>query len=192
MRHLIIFLLTLVTLTSCGNDPIPKPKGYLRLEYPQADYKMYNQDLPFAFDRNMQSDTIIYKPLQDDVKSFGLNIEYKKLKGTIYLTYKAIDGKERLVKYLKNAQNFTQEHTKKADAIEEVVWENPVNKVYGMFYEVGGNAASQSQFYITDSINHFLTGSLYFYAKPNYDSILPAANYLQKDIKRIMESVQWK
>ncbi|MEM5539043.1 MULTISPECIES: gliding motility lipoprotein GldD [unclassified Olleya] len=192
MRHLIIFLLTFVLLTSCGNDPIPKPKGYLRLEYPQADYKMYNQDLPFAFDRNMQSDTIIYKPLQDDVKSFGLNIEYKKLKGTIYLTYKAIDGKERLVKYLKNAQNFTQEHTKKADAIEEVVWENPVNKVYGMFYEVGGNAASQSQFYITDSINHFLTGSLYFYAKPNYDSILPAANYLQKDIKRIMESVQWK
>ncbi|MEL0643959.1 gliding motility lipoprotein GldD [Olleya sp. Ti.3.14] len=192
MRHLIIFLLTFVILTSCGNDPIPKPKGYLRLEYPQADYKMYNQDLPFAFDQNMQSDTIIYKPLQDDVKSFGLNIEYKKLKGTIYLTYKAIDGQERLIKYLKNAQNFTQEHTKKADAIEEVVWENPVNKVYGMFYEVGGNAASQSQFYITDSINHFLTGSLYFYAKPNYDSILPAANYLQKDIKRIMESVQWK
>ncbi|MFQ3238417.1 MAG: gliding motility-associated lipoprotein GldD [Olleya marilimosa] len=192
MRQLIIILLTFVTLTSCGSDPIPKPKGYLRLEYPQADYKTYNQDLPFAFDRNMLSDTIIYKPLQDDVKSFGLNIEYKKLKGTIYLTYKAIDGQERLIKYLKNAQNFTQEHTKKADAIEEVVWENPVNKVYGMFYEVGGNAASQSQFYITDSINHFLTGSLYFYAKPNYDSILPAANYLQKDIKRIMESVEWK
>ena len=192
MRKLIIILLTFVTLTSCGSDPIPKPKGYLRLEYPQADYKTYNQDLPFAFDRNMLSDTIIYKPLQDDVKSFGLNIEYKKLKGTIYLTYKAIDGQERLIKYLKNAQNFTQEHTKKADAIEEVVWENPVNKVYGMFYEVGGNAASQSQFYITDSINHFLTGSLYFYAKPNYDSILPAANYLQKDIKRIMESVEWK
>lgn len=192
MRQLIIILLTFVTLTSCGSDPIPKPKGYLRLEYPQADYKTYNQDLPFAFDRNMLSDTILYKPLQDDVKSFGLNIEYKKLKGTIYLTYKAIDGQERLIKYLKNAQNFTQEHTKKADAIEEVVWENPVNKVYGMFYEVGGNAASQSQFYITDSINHFLTGSLYFYAKPNYDSILPAANYLQKDIKRIMESVEWK
>ncbi len=192
MKKLIVILLTFVTLTSCGNDPIPKPKGYLRLEYPEAKYQTYNQDLPFTFDKNVQSDTIRFKPLKDDVKSFGLNIEYKKLKGTIYLTYKAIDGKQRLFKYLKNAQNFTQEHTKKADAIEEVVWENPVNKVYGMFYEVGGNAASQSQFYVTDSINHFLTGSLYFYAKPNYDSILPAANYLQKDIKRIMESVVWK
>lgn len=192
MKKLFIILLTFITVSSCGDDPIPKPKGYLRLEYPKAEYKTHNQELPFTFDKNILSDTIRFKPLKDDVNSFGLNIEYKKLKGTIYLTYKAIDGKARLIKYLKNAQKFTQEHTKKADAIEEVVWENPVNKVYGMFYEVGGNAASQSQFYVTDSTNHFLTGSLYFYAKPNYDSILPAANYLQKDIKRIMESVVWK
>ena len=61
-----------------------------------------------------------------------------------------------------------------------------------MFYEVGGNAASQSQFYLTDSTEHFLTGSLYFYAKPNYDSILPAAKYLEKDIRHIMETVKWK
>ncbi len=40
--------------------------------------------------------------------------------------------------------------------------------------------------------NHFLSGSLYFYAKPNYDSIYPAAEYLKKDIKRIMESLEWK
>ncbi|WGD36032.1 gliding motility lipoprotein GldD [Olleya sp. YS] len=192
MRYKFILLLLIISCIGCGSDPIPKPKGYLRLEYPQANYKAYNQNLPFSFDRNSLSDTIRYKPLTDDVTSFGLNIEYKKLKGTIYLTYKAIDGKDRLIQYLKNAQNFTQEHTKKADAIEEVVWENPVNNVYGMFYEVGGNAASQSQFYVTDSVNHFLTGSLYFYAKPNYDSILPAAHYLQKDIKRIMESVEWK
>ncbi|RAJ11766.1 gliding motility lipoprotein GldD [Olleya aquimaris] len=191
MKQTFILCLLIISCIGCGSDPIPKPKGYLRLEYPQANYKTYNQNLPFSFDRNTHSDTIRYKPLTDNVTSFGLNIEYKKLKGTIYLTYKAIDGKDRLIQYLKNAQNFTQEHTKKADAIEEVVWENPVNKVYGMFYEVGGNAASQSQFYVTDSVNHFLTGSLYFYAKPNYDSILPAAHYLQKDIKRIMESVQW-
>lgn len=192
MKNAVVLLLIFTTLFSCGETPVPKPKGYLRLDYPEANYKPYNNELPFKFEANMQSDTIVYKPLKDDVKSFGLNIEYKKLKGTIYLTYKAIDGKKRLFKYLKNAQNFTQEHTKKADAIEEVVWENPKSKVYGMFYDVDGNAASQAQFYITDSINHFLTGSLYFYAKPNYDSILPAANYLQKDIKRIMETVTWK
>lgn len=93
---------------------------------------------------------------------------------------------------LKDAQGFTQEHTVKADEIAEQLYENKERKVYGMFYEVGGNAASQSQFYVTDSTSHFLTGSLYFYAKPNFDSILPAAKYLQKDIQHIMETVTWK
>ena len=61
-----------------------------------------------------------------------------------------------------------------------------------MFYEVGGNAASQSQFYVTDSTKHFLAGSVYFYAKPNFDSILPAAEYIKNDMRSILESMKWK
>jgi gliding motility-associated lipoprotein GldD len=45
-----------------------------------------------------------------------------------------------------------------------------------MFYQVDGNAATNSQFYATDSTKHFLT-AVYFYAKPNFDSIMPAASY---------------
>jgi len=33
---------------------------------------------------------------------------------------------------------------------------------------------------------------MYFYAKPNFDSILPAASYIKEDIRRIMESFEWK
>ena len=94
--------------------------------------------------------------------------------------------------FLIDAQNITQKHTQKADEIVEQPYVNTVNKTYGMLYEIGGNAASQSQFYLTDSIRHFVTGSLYFYAKPNYDSILPASEYLKNDIKHIMESLKWK
>jgi gliding motility-associated lipoprotein GldD len=61
-----------------------------------------------------------------------------------------------------------------------------------MFYQVSGNAASQAQFYLTDSLNHFLTGSVYFEAQPNFDSILPAAAYLKNDIRHLMETVEWK
>ena len=59
-------------------------------------------------------------------------------------------------------------------------------------YKVQGNAASQSQFFVTDSTEHFLTGSVYFYSRPNYDSILPAASYLQNDIRSIIETLRWK
>ena len=179
-------------LTSCGDDPLPKPKAFLRLEYPEPQYLEAKSELPFTFKKNSLVSNITNKRLSGTSESYGLNIEYSRLKGTIYLTYKKIKSKDDLVMYLRDAQNFTQEHTKKADEIIEQVFEDNNRKVYGMFYEVGGNAASQSQFYVTDSVNHFLIGSLYFYAKPNYDSILPAAAYLKKDIKQIMETVEWK
>lgn len=188
----VIVLFIVIALFSCGNDPVPKPKAFLRLEYPKANYDKALTDLPFTFEKNILSAKIKSDRIHSDTESYGVTIEYPSLKGTIFLTYKTINSRENLIAFLKDAQNFTQKHTVKADEIIEQVYENDERKVYGMFYEVGGNAASQSQFYVTDSVKHFLTGSLYFYAKPNYDSILPAANYLQKDIKHIMETVNWK
>lgn len=187
------FLLVIIAMaTSCGDDPLPKPKAYLRLEYPEAKYLKINPDLPFTFEKNILATDVTNKRLEGTQENYGLNIEYPKLKGTVYLTYKKIQSENDLIAYLRDAQNFTQEHTKKADEITEQIFVDGNRRVYGMFYEVGGNAASQSQFYVTDSVKHFLIGSLYFYAKPNYDSILPAAEYLKKDIRHIMETVEWK
>jgi gliding motility-associated lipoprotein GldD len=117
-------------------------------------------------------------------------LDYKRMKGSIFLTYKPVEG--NLKDLLSDAQKLSYEHVVKADNILEQPYINRDDHVYGMFYEVKGDAASQSQFYVTDSTGHFVTGSLYFYAKPNYDSILPAAIYLQQDIRRIMESIRWK
>ena len=190
-RYLVVMLL-LACFFACEEDVLPKPKAYLRLEYPKVSYAKIKTELPFNFEKNRLATKITNKRLEATQESYGLNIEYSKLKGTIYLTYKKIKSRNDLMQYLRDAQNFTQEHTKKADEITEQVFEDSKRKVYGMFYEIGGNAASLSQFYVTDSVNHFLIGSLYFYAKPNYDSILPAADYLKKDIKRIMETIEWK
>ncbi|WP_456438972.1 gliding motility lipoprotein GldD [Psychroserpens sp.] len=190
MRKLLL-LSIIISCIACGNDPLPKPKAMLRLEYPQPTYKKVDIPLPFTFEKNEIADPISNIKLDGVNNLYGVNINYPKLKGTVYLTYKKIE-KDNLIDLLRDAQNLTQKHTMKADEIEGDIYENPKNKVFGMFYEVGGNAASQSQFYVTDSINHFLVGSLYFYAKPNYDSIYPAAVYLKNDIKHIMESIEWK
>lgn len=188
-----LLLLIVVFCFSCGEDYVPKPKAELRLEYPNAQYVDDNLELPFAFEKNLLATKVVSKQLKAPTKSYGVNLEYPALKGTIFLTYKAIEkDKENLKDFLRDAQKFTLEHTKKADEIPAYPFENKERKVYGMLSEVKGNVASPAQFYVTDSVNHFLTGSLYFFAKPNYDSILPAANYLQKDIKRIMETVTWK
>ena len=192
LYKLLVLTMILVLCASCGTDPIPKPKAYLSLDYPKAKYINTEVGLPFSFDKNELAKNVMLKKFKETNESYGVNLEYPTLNGTIYLTYKKVIKQEQLIDFIRDAQNFTQEHTKKADEIIEQPFEDSERKAYGMFYEVGGNAASQSQFYVTDSTNHFLIGSLYFYAKPNYDSILPAAHYLKQDIKRIMETVKWK
>lgn len=193
MTKNLYLLLIAIFCFSCNEDYVPKPKAELRLEYPNAKYVDANLELPFAFEKNVLATKIVSKELKSLTKSYGVNLEYPALKGTVFLTYKAIEkDKKNLKDFLKDAQKFTLEHTKKADEIPAYPFEDNKRKVYGMLSLVKGNVASPAQFYVTDSVNHFLTGSLYFYAKPNYDSILPAADYLQKDIMRIMETVTWK
>jgi gliding motility-associated lipoprotein GldD len=186
-RYLVLPIIAL--FMGCGDEPLPKPKAYLRLEYPAPQYNPVNiPQLPFSFDKNDLAEPITSVKTID--KTYGVDITYPSLKGTIYLTYKKVEN-DNLDSLLRDAQNLTQKHTIKADEIASNLFENKKEKVYGMFYEIGGDAASQSQFYLTDSTSHFLSGSLYFYAKPNYDSIYPAAEYLKRDIKRMMESLKW-
>ncbi|WP_067036638.1 gliding motility lipoprotein GldD [Allomuricauda sp. CP2A] len=184
MKHNLLFYLFLTILVvSCKDDVQPKPKAMLRLDYPMANYAESAIDCPYTFDKNTFSNI-------KENTDCSLVLDYPMMKGSIYLTYKAVNG--NLDTLLVDAQKLSYEHVRKADNIIDQPFVNPEDGVYGMFYEVSGNAASQSQFYVTDSTEHFVTGSLYFYAKPNYDSILPAAMYLQNDIRRIMESLRWK
>ncbi|MCX7546345.1 gliding motility lipoprotein GldD [Xanthomarina sp. F1114] len=193
MKNSFLIICILLVCLSCGQDPVPKPHAYLRLEFPEPNYNKFQDSLPFTFDKNDLVSKVETKIIPGATESYGLTLEYAPLKGSIYLTYKNVNqNKENLIAYLQDAQRFTQEHTRKADEIVEQPYINNNRKVYGMLYEIGGNAASQSQFYVTDSTEHFLTGSLYFYTKPNYDSIYPAAKYLERDIKQIMESIAWK
>ena len=180
------FVLVFFVFVSCNDSVLPKPKGLLRLEYPLQNYKRIDLDCDFSFDKNLQA--VLKRSYEKDI--CGYVIDYPKLNASIYLTYRKVNGD--LIKLLKDAQNLTQEHVVKADEIIPRSYENTKSNIYGMFYEVLGDAASQSQFYVTDSTKHFLLGSLYFKVKPNYDSIYPAAKYLQKDMQILMESIKWK
>ena len=178
-----ILILLLLLNFSCKDEVLPKPASFLRLDYPEAKYVGFENECPYTFEIN--SDAIIKKE-----KNCDFAITYPKMKATIYLTYKPV--KNDIDKLLRDAQKLTYEHVIKADDILEQPYLNPEKKVYGMFYQVEGNAATNAQFYATDSTKNFITASVYFYAKPNYDSIMPAASYIKNDMQRLMETLKWK
>lgn len=181
-----LFLSLFFLLISCKDEVQPKPKAYLALEYPKAEYSEINLDCPYNFEKNKLATVT---PSLNNVPCW-INLKYDLLNGSIYLTYQEVEN--NLDSLLRDAQKLPLQHTIKADVIEGDLYTNEVHDTYGMFYEVGGNAASQAQFYLTDSVKHFITGSVYFNRKPNYDSLVPAADYLKKDMRHLMETLRWK
>lgn len=107
------------------------------------------------------------------------------------MSYKVVGQQNSLDKLINDAFKLTYKHTLKADGIAEEDINTP-NNVHGLFYEVGGNAASAKQFYVTDSICHYLRGALYFYAPPNADSLAPMQKFLQEDMWHLVNTLKWK
>ena len=181
-RNLFALLAIVLFIAACEDNIYPKPKAMLRLEYSKPELKGFEAD-QFSFNYN--------EIAQVKVKnSSSLTIRYPEMKGAIFINYRKVE--DNLDELMIDAQKLSVEHAKKADDMKHKVYENEERKVYGVFYEVVGDAASQAQFFVTDRDEHFVTGSLYFEAKPNYDSIYPATAYLQNDMGRIMETIDWK
>jgi len=180
---LLIVVFCLLTAVSCDDTTLVKPSAKLRLEYPAPAYSQVALDCPYSFQVNSEAQL-------SKRSDCWINVRYGKLKATIFLTYRPVNN--NLDSLLYDAQKLTYDHTIKANSILEQPRVDSINNVYGMLYMIDGNAATQSQFYATDSVSHFVTGSVYFESKPNFDSLYPAVIYLREDVRRIMESIRWK
>ena len=177
-------LFFIIGMVSCNNEVVIKPKAQLRLDYTKAKYTDFKTDCFYSFQKNERA-------ILEKKRNCGFNLRYPKMKATLYLTYQNVN-ESNLNSLLRDAQKLTYDHAIKAESIPEQPFVNPDHNVYGMFYMINGNAATQAQFYATDSVRHFITGALYFDAKPNFDSLYPAVVYLRNDIRRIMETLEWE
>ena len=183
-RYTVLFCILMCL--SCDEVLVPKPKAFLSLDYPKASYHESLLELPFKFEKNNLAQ-LSFSKKNNSLK--GLILHYPNLKASIFINYKKVN--KNLKKHIADARKMTQKHLQIADEISERKYDDDRREIYGMFYDIKGNVASQSQFYVTDSSKHFLSGALYFETEPNYDSILPAIKYIQKDMIHLIESLHW-
>lgn len=90
-----------------------------------------------------------------------------------------------------DAIKLVYKHAAQATAIPEQAYVNDSYRVYGVLFYLQGNVASPFQFFLTDSVKHFFKASVYCECRPNADSLAPIYDYLEQDVKRLIESWQW-
>jgi len=191
-----IFMLLIIfcALYSCRHIPVPKPRGHFRIDLPEHKYIQFNglpgkdHYIPLSFEYPVYGNLAFQEEKGSDPGWFNIGFPFYKAK--IYLTYK--DVKNDLDSLLDQSYDINVKyHVSKADAIKENVVSNIDNKVFGVIYDLKGNTASAVEFYVTDSLRHYLRGSLYFNAEPNADSLAPVIDFFREDIMHLIETLKW-
>jgi gliding motility-associated lipoprotein GldD len=188
MKNIVLALIVVCLVISCKESYTPKPRGYYRIDLPAKEYQLFDSAFPYTFEYpkygNIESDNDI------NAERYWINVSFPKFKGKIHLTYKVI--KNDLDTFVKDTYKFAYDHTRKADAINEIQVEDRNRKVYGIIFDIKGNAASSYQFFLTDSTRNFLRGALYFETEPNKDSLAPVIDFFMKDMDQIINTLKWK
>lgn len=184
---LLAILFLSVMLFGCADPPVPKPRGYFRIDFPAKSYRLFDSIYPFRF---MYPTYSVIVPKESADSGVWLNVDFTGYKATLHLSYKNVHGD--ISKMIEDARSLAYKHTVKADAIDEQFFSNQQEKVYGVLYDIRGNSASSVQFFVTDSTQHYLRGALYFRCVPNKDSLAPAVDFFKKDVVHLLETLSWK
>jgi gliding motility-associated lipoprotein GldD len=211
MQRIFYFFFVLFII-SCNSNYTSKKEGFYKIDFPKKQYNTFNDPgYPYRFEYP------VYARIAKDSSYFNggtknpywINIEFPTFNATIFISYKKIGGNSvykiknpngsyrdsvgvnDFHKMVDDAYNLTYKNDVKAYSIEDSVIHTP-NNITGIFFRVFGNVATAKQFFLTDTTYNFLRGALYFDVTPNEDSLRPVNDFLQQDMKHLINTLQWK
>lgn len=215
-NKLSFFLAVLISfssfLISCNSPYVSKKRGYFSIDLPEKKYQLFDEPgFPYSFEypvyAKIVQDTTYFD--NNPENSYWRNIDFPQFHSRIFLSYKVIGGKALYKIKLPNgtyrdsfgvnlfdkmvADAFTL--TNKNDVVSNSIKDSLIqtsNGISGVFFKVGGNAATAKQFFLTDTVKHFIRGALYFDVTPNADSLKPVQDFLQTDMDHIISTFKWK
>jgi len=208
---LIAVIFLSIIFCNCNSTYTSKKRGYFKIDFPEKKYvKFYQPDFPYSFEypayARIIKDSTYFERNPDN--PYWINIDFPSFKGKIFISYKTIGGASNYKvktaagykdssginsfdKLVDDSYKLSYKNDIKAYSIIDSVMHTP-NHLTGIFFSLTGNVATAKQFFLSDTTKHFLRGALYFDAAPNEDSLKPVNDFLQQDMKHIINTVQWK
>jgi gliding motility-associated lipoprotein GldD len=207
-----LFLAAILSLLfSCNSVYTSKKNGYFKIDFPERKYVTFNKEgFPYSFEYPAYATVVKDSTFFDGnaENPYWINIDFPQFGGKIFFSYKIVGGKviyktkqpgggykdsigiNVFDKMVDDAFKLTNKNESVASSIKDSLMHTP-NGVTGVFFKVGGNAATAKQFFLSDTLHHFFRGALYFDTTPNADSLKPVQDFLQKDIEHIINSFKW-
>ncbi len=191
MKVFSILLLLVSVLVSCNEDNlVPKPPTYLRINLPDHSYHLEQSPCSASF---YLADIFTLKaPGNLQEGQCAQEIDLGPLNGTLFMFYRSFEGIDSLAKLINISNDRVDEHKIKADKIDFEQIIDPDNHLFGTFFTLKGNVATNFQFYLTDSTHNFIRGEVLMNSRPNYDSLRPSLDYLKIDLLSMVKSLKWK
>jgi gliding motility-associated lipoprotein GldD len=201
-----------IFLMACNSTYTSKKRGYFKIDFPEREYKLFDEaGVPYSFEYPAYATIIKDSTYFDSTPEnpFWRNIDFPQFNARIFLSYKIIGGAATYKvkqadgsykdsvginyfdKMVNDAFNLTNKNEAVASSIKDSLFTTD-NNITGIFFRVGGNAATARQFFMSDSTHHFLRGALYFDTTPNADSLKPVQDFLQTDIDHLINTFRWK
>ena len=187
----VILCLAAVVL-GCNSGYTPRPRGYFKIDLPNKQYRVFDSaGYPYTFEYPVYGMVVKDSVFFDEKPENWINIDFPQFEGRIHISYKRI-GRNNFDSLVNDAFNMSfKQHTYKASGISPEEFTTPQG-YGGVYFTLKGNAATSNQFFITDSVKHFLRGALYFSATPNADSLEPVNRFLRQDVEHLINTLRWK
>ncbi len=189
----IILILFAFAFFACNSDYTIRQRGYFKVDLPEHKYQVFDRPgFPYSFEYPVYSSVVQDTTFFEDQPEnpYWINIDFPQLNGRIYISYKSTKQND-YDKLVEDAFKMTYKHSTKATEIRDSLMKTE-SGVSGVFFSVGGNAATAKQFFLTDTTNHFIRGALYFDASPNADSLSVVNKFLEEDMKHLINTFRWK
>jgi gliding motility-associated lipoprotein GldD len=197
--------------SACNSTYTSKKTGYYKIDFPERKYTVFHKEgFPYTFEYPVYAQVVKDSTYfdQDLQNPYWINLDFPQLGGRIFLSYKAVGGKSTYkVKQadgsykdslgtnifdlmVNDAFKLTSKNESVASSIKDSLFHTQ-NGITGVFFLVGGNAATAKQFFMSDTTKNFFRGALYFDVTPNADSLRPVVDFLQKDIDHLINTFKW-
>jgi len=202
----------LMLLMACNSNYTSRKKGYFKIDLPEHQYQVFNkQEFPYSFEYPVYATVIQDSTYFDSTpeNNYWINLDFPAFNARLFMSYKIIGGlapykiKQADGSYkdslgvnqfdlmVNDAFNLTNKNDVIASSIKDSLIRNP-HGISGVFFKVGGNAATASQFFLSDTTKNFIRGALYFDATPNADSLRPVQEFLRKDLEHLISTFEFK